>query len=57
MTFLEGARVKRGIPTVELWRCPKCGREFARHNQGHSCVSTSVDDHFRGKAYGLRVAF
>lgn len=20
-----------------MWKCPKCGREFARDNQSHSC--------------------
>jgi hypothetical protein len=32
-----------------LWRCPKCGREFAKRNQWHSCLAYDVDDHFEGK--------
>ncbi len=42
---------------MELWDCPECRRKFARHNQSHSCVSVSVDDHFRGKAEELRGTF
>ena len=40
-----------------LWRCPSCGREFSNRNQGHSCASYSVDEHFRDKSPWLREAF
>ncbi|WP_286162337.1 hypothetical protein [Olsenella sp. AF15-43LB] len=26
-----------------MWKCPKCGREFARENQSHSCGQVDVD--------------
>lgn len=42
---------------MELWRCPKCGRDFARQDQSHSCVSISVEEHFRGKQDRLRGVF
>lgn len=32
---------------MKLWKCPKCGRDFAKKNQWHSCLSISVDQHFR----------
>ena len=40
-----------------LWKCPNCGRRFANRNQWHSCVSYSVDDHFRGKPAALKETF
>jgi len=43
--------------TPGLWRCPNCGREFAKQNQSHSCHAHSVDDHFRGKPPQLRQTF
>ncbi|MFQ6013500.1 MAG: DUF5655 domain-containing protein [Thermoplasmata archaeon] len=42
---------------MNLWQCPYCGREFARRGQSHSCVSVSVEDHFRGKPERLRGVF
>ena len=35
--------------TSSSWKCPDCGREFARHNQSHSCDVTNIDDHFQDK--------
>ena len=26
-----------------MWKCPKCGREFKRTNQGHYCGKAPVD--------------
>ena len=40
-----------------LWRCPACGRRFAKSRQWHSCSSRSVDHHFRGKDTRLRRLF
>jgi hypothetical protein len=37
--------------------CPKCGREFAKRNQWHSCLAYDVDDHFEGKDPQLREIF
>ena len=27
-----------------MWKCPKCGREFARQNQDHYCVKPETID-------------
>ena len=27
-----------------MWKCPKCGREFARQNQDHYCVKPKTID-------------
>jgi uncharacterized C2H2 Zn-finger protein len=32
-----------------LWKCPACDRTFGKKNQWHSCVSHTVESHFRGK--------
>ena len=39
------------------WRCPKCGREFSKKNQFHSCVSVSIDEHFKNKPPKLKEIF
>lgn len=31
------------------WKCPKCGREFAKKGQSHSCNIYPLDKHFKGK--------
>jgi hypothetical protein len=31
------------------WKCPKCGREFAKKNQVHSCTVYPLERHFKGK--------
>ena len=28
------------------WKCPKCGREFSRQNQGHYCVKPQTIDEY-----------
>jgi hypothetical protein len=40
-----------------LWTCPRCSRQFKNKNQWHSCVTISVDDHFKGKHKRLRAIF
>lgn len=41
-----------------MWRCPKCGREFAANNQTHTCAPLSdLDAHFAGKAPAVRQTF
>jgi hypothetical protein len=40
-----------------LWACPRCGREFAKRNQWHSCLAYDVDGHFAGKDPRLREIF
>src|SRR5438309_5487514 len=40
-----------------IWRCPKCGRSFARARQSHSCQRKTIDVHFAGKNPALRDIF
>src|SRR4030042_1736883 len=35
----------------KLWKCTKCKREFTKKNQGHSCTSYPLENHFKGKIY------
>ena len=37
-----------------LWNCDKCGRQFSKRGQWHSCVSFSVEDLFEGKPRPLK---
>lgn len=37
---------------IKLWTCPKCGRQFERTGQSHSCRSFPLAQHFKGKHYG-----
>ncbi len=39
------------------WRCPVCGRRFARAKQWHSCKPQSLGSHFRGKDPTLKKLF
>ena len=32
-----------------LWRCPRCGRRFARTDQAHACGHWTVAQHLEGK--------
>ena len=34
---------------MELWTCPKCGRQFERKGQMHSCKLFPLENHFKGK--------
>jgi hypothetical protein len=40
-----------------LWRCEKCGRDFANRNQSHACGKNELDDHFRDKPAEIRALF
>jgi hypothetical protein len=40
-----------------LWRCPECGREFAKPRQWHSCLTQDLADHFHGKNPTVRTIF
>ena len=40
-----------------LWRCQKCGREFANRNQSHACGRYTLAHHFRGKPPAIRALF
>jgi hypothetical protein len=42
---------------MAFWKCPKCGREFSKKEQFHSCVSISIEDHFKHKSPELRKIF
>lgn len=44
--------MKTTTETKELWKCPKCGRQFARKGQSHSCRSYALEQHFKGKETG-----
>lgn len=35
--------------TIKLWKCPKCGRQFERQGQLHSCKPFPIEQHFKGK--------
>ena len=43
--------------TRPLWRCEKCGRDFANRNQTHSCGPHSLDAHFDDKPPRIRALF
>ncbi len=35
-----------------LWKCPRCGRQFERQGQTHSCHPVLLKEHFEGKEKG-----
>ena len=38
-----------------MWKCPKCGREFARQNQDHYCVKPqSIDEYIAAQDEGIQ---
>jgi hypothetical protein len=41
----------------KLWRCARCGRQFANRNQSHFCSDVRLDSHFEGKPAGTRELF
>jgi hypothetical protein len=43
--------------TNPLWRCARCGREFANHNQSHACGTHDLASHFRDKPPEIRALF
>ena len=40
-----------------LWRCERCGREFANRNQTHACGQHDLEHHFAGKPARIRELF
>jgi hypothetical protein len=40
-----------------LWRCDRCGREFANRNQSHACGRHDLEHHFAGKSAQIRSLF
>jgi hypothetical protein len=41
----------------DLWRCKKCGREFANVNQSHACATHDLAHHFRGKPAEIKALY
>lgn len=39
------------------WKCPNCGRRFAKARQWHSCEVKGLEEHFRGRDPELRELF
>ena len=38
-----------------MWQCSKCGREFAKNNQGHYCLDTeTIDDYIKDQPEEVR---
>jgi hypothetical protein len=44
--------VKTRSEIIKLWTCPKCGRQFERQGQTHSCKPFALEQHFEGKPAG-----
>jgi hypothetical protein len=44
--------VKTRAEIKKLWTCPKCGRQFERCGQSHSCRPFPLDQHFERKPEG-----
>jgi hypothetical protein len=40
-----------------LWRCSKCGRDFANKHQSHSCGLYDLGHHFQSKPREVRALF
>lgn len=34
---------------INMWKCPKCKREFKKTNQMHSCATYPLEKHFENK--------
>jgi hypothetical protein len=44
--------VRKKSDTTALWECPKCGRQFEKRNQSHSCNIYPLEQHFIEKLHG-----
>ena len=42
---------------MKLWKCSRCRRSFAKKNQWHSCLVTSVDKNFAGVDPAVRKTY
>lgn len=40
---------------IQLWTCPKCGRQFQRKGQSHSCKLFPIQQHFKAKPRGKKL--
>jgi len=54
-TYHRAMSPARALPP--LWRCERCGREFANRNQSHACGTHDLDHHFAGKPPEIRALF
>lgn len=37
---------------TQRWTCPRCGRQFQKRGQSHSCKSFELSEHFRNNPAG-----
>jgi hypothetical protein len=42
-------RMAKSPKPVKSWKCPKCGREFARRSAYHGCGQYTLEGHLEGK--------
>src|SRR5687768_10078714 len=52
-----GPSARSALNPPPLWRCERCGREFANRNQSHACGRHDLDHHFTGKPPKIRALF
>ena len=53
----HGPSASSSLNQPPLWRCERCGREFANRNQSHACGRHDLDHHFTGKPPEIRALF
>jgi hypothetical protein len=53
----HGQAANVAVSRPPLWRCERCGREFANRNQSHACGRHDLDHHFTGKPAKIRELF
>ncbi len=53
----SGMAPRKVSPRPPLWRCERCGREFANRNQSHACGRYDLDHHFANKPPSIRALF
>jgi hypothetical protein len=53
----HGPSARSALNQPPLWRCERCGREFANRNQSHACGRDDLDHHFTGKPPKIRALF
>jgi hypothetical protein len=49
--------VSHALSRSPLWRCERCGREFANRNQSHACGRHDLEHHFAAKPPEIRALF
>ena len=47
--------MKTNSEILKLWECPKCGRQFERKDQPHSCKYFPIEQHFIKKEKGEKL--